>query len=298
MDIHVVVYHDDGLNQAHETQPPKSVHHLPALSGILFLDRHYDQVGERALSGHVDVHDLGQDHSHQRQEDPLGHLAHVEVLHGRATHDGGRIDRFLAVGDAGYVEDRVRVFHGVVAGVIAKGAFVSLFAWCYIPFQHNLSLGGHHQIVGLGLDQFHTLFAEEPSHCHLIHVGRQGRGAGPDGGRVAAKRDSNVQLLQSEFVAHAVMVCPYLMGLPVHAGGLLVVDLHPVGAVVLDARLRVLGDNERKGYERAAVQGPAFQYRELIKINIIGLNNQFLAGSAVHGLGLERPQVHQLSKGA
>ena len=46
---------------------------------------------------------------------------------GRLADDGGGIDGVLAVGDAGDVEDRVLILHGVEAGVVAEGAFGAEF---------------------------------------------------------------------------------------------------------------------------------------------------------------------------
>ena len=57
------------------------------------------------------------------KKDALDGLAHPRVFHRRLADDGGGVDGALAVGDAGDVEDRVVVLHGVEAGVIAEGAF-------------------------------------------------------------------------------------------------------------------------------------------------------------------------------
>ena len=54
-------------------------------------------------------------------------------------------------------------------------------------------------------------------------------------------------------MAQTVMVSADFMGLPVHAGGLFVIDLHPVGTVVLDTGLWVLSDDQGQGDEGAAV---------------------------------------------
>jgi hypothetical protein len=37
-------------------------------------------------------------------------FAHVGVLHGGLTYDGGGVDGIFAVGDALHVEDRVEIF--------------------------------------------------------------------------------------------------------------------------------------------------------------------------------------------
>ena len=61
--------------------------------------------------------------AHQRQEDALHGLAHPRVFHRRLADDGGRVDRVLAMRDAGDVEDGVEIFRRVEAGVVAERAF-------------------------------------------------------------------------------------------------------------------------------------------------------------------------------
>jgi hypothetical protein len=59
---------------------------LYACPGTL-VDRHEHEVVEPALGGHVVVHDLGHGELEQRQEDPLGGVAEVVVLHRRLADD-------------------------------------------------------------------------------------------------------------------------------------------------------------------------------------------------------------------
>ena len=50
------------------------------------------------------------------------------------------------------MENRIRVFHGVVPGMVAKGALVPFFSRRHVTFQHDLCLGRHQEVVGLGLN--------------------------------------------------------------------------------------------------------------------------------------------------
>ena len=102
---------------------------------------------EDAFGGHRDIADFGQLQAHQRQEDALDGLAHVEILHGRRADDGGRVDRILAMRDAGDVEDRVVVVERIEAGVIAEGAFAAQLAQFDVAFEDDLAVGGHFQIA-------------------------------------------------------------------------------------------------------------------------------------------------------
>ena len=115
-------------------QSPDRVHHFARVSGIRLADRNQNQVVEDALGRHADVADFGQLQAHQRQENALDRLAHVEVFHRRRPDDGRRVDRILALRDAGDVEHRVIVVERIEAGVIAERSF----ACAARPVRHSL----------------------------------------------------------------------------------------------------------------------------------------------------------------
>jgi hypothetical protein len=73
--------------------------------------------------------------------------------------------------------------------------------------------------------------------------------------------------------AAAVVFGALFMGLPVHAGGALIVNLHAVHAAVALAGLRVLGEDHRQGDVGAAVLRPAGEDGDLLQIEAVLLND-------------------------
>ena len=95
-----------------------------------------------------------------------------------------------------------------------------------------------------------------------------------------------------------------LLPLPVHPGGLAVVDLHPVHSDVALARARVAGDDAGQGNEAAAVVRPALEDGELVQIELVAaavlvrMQDDLLAGSLLTADGLgkgagQRAQLRQ-----
>ena len=74
------------------------------------------------------------------------------------------------------------------------------------------------------------------------------------------------------------------LALPVHAGGLAVVDLHAVHAHVALSGFGVAGDDARERDEAAAVERPALEDGELIEREGIA-ENDFFAGRVFGGNG-------------
>ncbi len=85
--------------------------------------------------------------------------------------------------------------------------------------------------------------------------------------------------------------------LPVHAGGLAVVDLHAVHADVALAGARVAGVDAGQGDEAAAVVGPALEDGKVVEVEVVAAND-FLAGGVFGADGFgkgagERAQLRQ-----
>ncbi len=72
------------------------------------------------------------------------------------------------------------------------------------------------------------------------------------------------------------MLCRHLLPLPVHAGSLAVVNLHPVHADIALARSRVARMHARQSDEPSPVMRPALQNRKCIQVESLALNH-FLA---------------------
>ena len=87
------------------------------------------------------------------KKDALDRLAHVGIFLRRLPHDRGRVDRILAVRDAGDVKDGIQIFERVEAGVIAERALAAKFVEMHVAFEHDLAGGGHFEVDGFALHQ-------------------------------------------------------------------------------------------------------------------------------------------------
>ena len=205
-------------------------------------------------------------HAHQRQEDALDGLAHVEILHGRRAHDRRRVDRFPALRNAGDVEDRIVVRQRVVAGVVAERPFRAQFAQRDVALQHDLGVGRHFKIAGLALDHLDRTAAQETGDHHLVEIGRQRQDGRVHRRRVGADGDGDVHAFGLAFGHSApVVLRALLVRLPVHAGSALVVNLHPVHAAVALAGIGVARKDHGQRDERTAVARPAGKHRVIVE---------------------------------
>ncbi len=233
--------------------------------------------------------------AHQGQEDALDGLAHEVVLHGGRADDGGRVDGVLALRDAGDVEDGVLVFERVVAGVIAEGAFRALFAQFHIAFEYDLRVGRHLQVAGFALDHLDRLAAQEPGDHHLVQIRRQRQDGRIHGGRIGADGHGHIHALHSARLKAPVVLGPLLVGLPVHAGGAVVIHLHAVHAAIALAGVGIAGEHERKSDEAATVLRPTLQDR-VFGQGEAAAPDHLLAGSAPDGLREEGPHLRKLGQ--
>ena len=185
-------------------------------------------------AGMHDIAHFGQLQAHQRQENALDGLAHVEILHGRRADDGGGVDRVLALRDAGDVEHRVFVGQRIEAGVIAERAFAcaarparrSLRArsrrWPELPDRTSRTSPSP---PGL------------PRRKPAIIISSRSGGSGRIAeymvaGSAPIATATSMRLVCPLRLQPAVMLGALLVRLPVHAGGALVEDLHAVHAAV------------------------------------------------------------------
>ena len=149
----------------------------PGLRRVGLLDAHEDEVVEDAFGRQREVHDLGEVHLEDGQEEFHGRAADVEVFHRRDADDGGGIDGVLPVRDGGDVEDGIRLGQGVVAGVVAERAFVAQrFGGVNVAFDDEVGVGGDFEVVGLALDEFDGFFAEVTGEEEFVEAVGQRRG--------------------------------------------------------------------------------------------------------------------------
>ncbi len=237
-----------------------------------------DDVVEDALPGHPLVHHLRDDETQGWKEDPLRRLGQVAVLHGGPADDRGRVHGIGAMGESGDVKNRVLVFQRVVASVVAERPLDPHLLGVDIAFQHELRGRGHLDVDGPALHQVHRGALDEAGQQHLVHAlghgggGRVGDGRGrPDGHR-------HLHPLALPLMSH-VVVAPVLVDVPVHSGGVAVIDLHAVHARV-PPPVHALGEDHGEGHETPAVLGPAFQYGERAEVHLVALQDDLLAGRA------------------
>src|SRR5579864_2011862 len=147
---------------------------------------------EYALERKVYIDELGDGELHERKENALDGLAHPAVLHRRLAHDGGGIDGFFAMRNAGDVEDGVEIVQRIETGVVAERAFGAELVEVDVAFENDFSVGWDFEIDRLALDEFDGLLAEEAGDQEFFNVGRGGDN-GAEGERgIGTNGDGNV----------------------------------------------------------------------------------------------------------
>ena len=294
--LHVdeVVHDDDRLGQHQQAEPPEGVHDLPGVAGVLLLDGDDHQVVEHPLGGHVDVNHLWQGHPQRGQEEPSSGDPHEVVLRWGPANHGGGVNGVPPVRDGGHVEHGVLLGRRVVPRVVPEGSLHAELAGDHVPLQDELRVGGRLQVDGTALDHLHGLVADKSRDGDLVQRRRDGEDSGPYGGGVSPQGDSHLQPVHLGLLPCPVVVSADLVGLPVHPGGLGVVDLHPVDADVPDARFGIAGDHQRQRDVASGVQGPALQRREDAQVGVLSGEDDLLAWGVPHHLGLGAGQADQV----
>ena len=73
--------------------------------------------------------------------------------------------------DAGDVEDRIVLFHGVEAGVVAEWAFASQLVELYVAFENDLRMRRDFEIDRLAFHQLDRLLPQKSGNQILFHIG-------------------------------------------------------------------------------------------------------------------------------
>ncbi len=315
--VHVVVHHDDVFGEHHLPHAPEAVHDFVGLHRVGLLDAHEDEVVEDALGRERDVHDLREVHLEDGQEELHGGGAHVEVLHRRDADDGGGIHGVPAVRDGGDVEDGIRLGQRVIAGVIAERAFVAQrFGGVDVAFDDEVGVGGHLQGVGLALHELNGFLAEITGEQELVEAVGQRRGGAEGEDGIATEEDGDGHALALLVIAAAVARGDFLQ-LPVHAGGVVVVNLDAIHADVALAGVGIVRDNAGQRDESAAIERPAFENGQIGECGWIGrrtflpigcrrptrrgtgrieLVDDFLARAVAHDFGFRVAQIHRVAE--
>ena len=201
-----------------------------------------------------------------------------------------------ATGDGGEVEHGIRVRGRIVACVVAEWAFDARLAGHHVALQHDLRVRRHLQVHRGALHDLHALLADNTRDCQLVQPGRQRRRSRPQRRGVAAQRDGHVQALSSHVLGRPLVVRAHLVRLPVHPRRLPVVDLHPVGAHVASAGLRVARNDERQRDEAPGVHGPALQDWKRVEIGLAAGEHDLLARGIADQLGLRAGDLRQVDE--
>jgi hypothetical protein len=134
--------------------------------------------------------------------------------------------------------------------------------------------------AGIGADgdgDFHALAANSGGDGLRDGVGADG-GGGSTGGK-----GHDLDLARGIFGGGAHVIAGMfggdLLALPVHSGGLAVVDLHAVHADVALAAAGIACDDARQSDEAAAVLRPGLQNREFEDIDVLATQDDLFAGS-------------------
>src|SRR5580698_8247056 len=132
-----------------------------------------------AFDGQVDVDEFRNGEAHEWKQNALDGFAHPAVFHRRLADDSGGVDRVFAMGNATDVEDGIKIFERVEAGVVAEGALGAEFVEVNVAFENDFGGSGDFEIDGLALDEFDGLLAEEAGDEIFLDV----RWCGNDSGK-------------------------------------------------------------------------------------------------------------------
>src|ERR1039457_1122786 len=305
--VHVFVHHHDALGEHRLAQRPDGVHHLTSLSWVRLLDGDDHQIVEDAFDGQVDVDEFGNGQFHQRQKDALDRLTHVGVFLRGLADDCGRVDWIFAVRDAGDVEDGIKIFERVEAGVVAEWALAAKFVEIHVAFEDDFAGCGDFQVDGFTFHQIDGGSAEEAGDQVFLNLGRRRNDRGKRHGRFGADGDGDFHLaawtvafgknaaagaarhdvhgsgFSVDRRSHA-LTCVFsrnFLTLPMHSRRTFVVDLHPVHPQIAFPRLGVARGDQGESDETPGIFGPALQDGEIEQGEIVALDDLF-AGAGGH----------------
>ena len=161
-------------------------------------------------------------------------------------------------------------------------------------FEHELRFGRHPHVDGFALNDFKRLAsARNPAKMKLADGRRQRRSRCINDRGIAADGNGHFHALARGFIM-LVVARSVLVLVPVHARGLVVIDLHAVHADVRDLRDRIDGADHGKGDKPSAVCGPALEHGDFGKVDLIAGKHDLLAGGFFHGLGEEGGEFGKL----
>src|SRR6185295_1945457 len=274
-------------------QGPDPIHDLACVTGIVLSYRNNHQVVKDSGERHVIIDDFGKLALQQRKINSLDRFAHPAIFLRRLADDDGLIDRLLAMRNAGDVKHRKLIFKRVVAGVIAERAFNSQLVRIDVAFQHDLGTCRHFDIYRLAFHHLDRFLAQEPGDHHLVQVFGQRHNRREDRHRIGPYGHSYVEPSAAASLQVAKVLSAVFVNLPMHAGGLFVVNLHAIHPAVSFAGRRVIAEHQRHRYVSAAVFGPALDDWKIEKRELAFLQYSFFARSVFDDLRKHLSQIGQ-----
>ena len=160
-------------------QPKHAIGDFVRVSRILLLDRHVDQIVRDAARRQVVINDLRQNQLRGYEENSLGGLDQVRVLHRRATDNRRGVNRVFAHGDGRHVKQRVLILQSVEPRVIPKWPFDNpRFIRVDVALQNKLCIRRNLETDRDALDDILALVAQKTRQAVLVDArhGRNRRG--------------------------------------------------------------------------------------------------------------------------
>ncbi len=251
------------------------------LPGIAFGDRDEGYVVRRAGRRHRKVDHFGlHGKTYRCEKYALGGLCYIGILHGRHADHRSGIYGIAPVRNGSNVETRIEIRQRVEARVVAESPLDDrLLRRIDIPFDYEVAILRHPQLVRQTLDQPYGTAAQKAGQQILVHIVGHRRRSRVGIYRVAAQshRDGHTP---SQTTVCVEVARTGLMSVPVHARSAGVEYLHAVHAHVGYAALGVDRMHHRQRDERPSVAAPRRKRRQTAEVDIVAQHDRLLALSA------------------
>ena len=292
MHVAILAHNDEVFIEHHLPSPPKSLRYFMGLPPVASVDRHHGQIVRRTGNRHRQLFHFGLYGQPDRcQENFLGGFGDIGVLLRRNAHQRRRINGIAPPRDGHHMEAGIFIGQRVKTRMVAERPFHRLrLRRIDIPFDHEIAVGRHINIVGDTLHQFHRAPAQKPCQQVFVHVVRHRSRRSISISRIAAQRYRHGHSPPGTPVTF-VMTGSGLVQVPVHARRAGIKQLQPVHAHVADSRFGIEGVHQRQRHEASAVARPALEHRQRIERRLLPLQHDLLT-FAPRRRGTRQPARH------